>query len=721
MQFASKLRMSWIRALAGLGLAASLAQGAMGAEKAASSAAAIERGRSHWAFQPLRPSTAEELDRLLNPPIPPEHRASRRTLVRRAFLDLTGLPPTPEEAARFETDANPAAWERLTDQLLASRHYGERWARHWLDLARYADSDGYETDRDRPNAWPYRDWVIRAFNADLPYHTFISWQIAGDELDPANPDAVTATGFLSAGPIADTTPADTEENKLKIRYDELDDMVSTTGSAMLGLTLGCARCHDHKFDPIPTRDYYRLLSAFQTTQRADARLSKPHREREHWLDARRRELREAKMTELGLTEDQRFWLRQPEHFFIPIQVDLYKKFGAKLKTTDDELRARLPARQKEIWEALNQACARAEAASPETAAKALIVFDEQPEPRPTFLLHRGSVTDRSEPVTLGFLQVLQHSRLPEDYLAAARPAVLAMDEVDDSGFRTARTTWQRKALASWLADADQGAGQLLARVLVNRLWQHHFGEGLVRTPGDFGAQGEKPARPELLDALASEFIRQGWRIKPLHRLILRSALYRQAASQDRPPIRLEAEALRDAMLAVSGRLNRKMFGPPFRPIIPKEAIATRSKDEYPTDIKDGVELWRRSVYAFVKRSVPNPLMDVFDAPDSNAACSRRNTTTVPTQALTLLNDGFVRQCATQFAQRVVTETGLEPKAQIRRAYQLALSREPVPAELAKALAFLDAARDARGEGIPVEGLTDLCHALFTLNEFVYVD
>lgn len=669
--------------------------------------------RQHWAFRPLQ-STGRALDGAGGKQPP----ASRAKLIRRAYFDLLGLPPSPEEVDEFEKNPRPDAYEKLVDRLLASKHYGERWGRHWLDLARYADSDGYESDKDRPQAWPYRDWVIRALNDDLPYDRFVKWQLAGDEYAPNNPDAVAATGFLTAGPIADTTPADTEENKLKIRYDELDDMLSTSSSAMLGLTVGCARCHDHKYDPIPTRDYYRMLSAFKTTYRATTFLSKAHREREHWLAARHAELREAKMEKLGLSENEKFWLRQPEHFFIPVQVELYKKYGAKLKGSDQELRAWLPEEQRRIWTNFDQAAENAERSNPNALAKALIAFDSQRLPEEAFLLARGTVTDRRTPVTFGVLQVLLRGRTPTDYLEAATTSHGSPDEIGEDGFLSPPTTYRRKALAKWMTDVEHGAGQLLARVAVNRLWQHHFGEGLVKTPNDFGTQGAQPSEPELLDALASDLIRNGWKLKPLHRLIMLSAAYR---SDLKEPVRLEAEALRDSILAVSGRLNRKMFGPPFRPIIPKEAIATRSKDEYPANLQDGVERWRRSIYGFSKRSVSNPFMEVFDAPDLTSSCGRRNRTTVPTQALTLMNDDLVRQCATQFAQRVIGEVGLEPEPQIRRAFLLALGRAPTEAELDKGRRFLACASDVSGPAIPVEGLTDLCHTLFTLNEFIYVE
>ena len=693
-----------------------------------------EKDRNYWAFRMLSEvlppgGGVNGVDAFLFPeetPLPKN--AARSKLIRRLYLDLLGLPPTPEQVAFFQRDPSPDAYERLVDQLLANRHFGERWARHWLDLARYADSDGYEDDLDRREGWPYRDWVIRAFNEDLPFHTFLQWQIAGDEIAPTLPDAVIATGFLAAAPSQGTTPADTEENKLKIRYDELDDMVSTSASAFLGLTLGCARCHDHKFDPLPTRDYYRMAAIFSTTERRVAFLSKPRQEFEHWKEKQKVAQRDAKMTALGLTEEQKFWLRQPEHFFVPIQAQLYKEYGGQLKINDQQLRDGLPESRRNVWDALEKAIAGIDASRLPTD-KALVALDKQDEPVRQYLLRRGSVLSRKEEVSAGFLQVLNRGKGPEEFLREARPyprvAPADSPRVDKDGFVQPATTYQRKALALWLTDLEQGAGPLVARVIVNRIWQHHFGEGFVRTPDDFGYQSDAPSHPQLLEWLAAELVRHRWQLKPLHKLILMSAAYRQDTEGThgsiRHPVRLESDALRDTILAVSGQLNRKMFGPAFRPIIPKEAMATRSKDEYPSNIEEGPEIWRRSVYAFAKRSVPNPLMEVFDAPDSSASCGRRNVTTVPTQALTLLNNEAIRKSAVQFAQRVITEVGLIPDAQIRRAYQLALSRLPTLEEEARALKFLAAAPDATGAALPVEGLSDLCHVLFTLNEFIYVD
>ncbi len=726
-----------------------VAQGARWPEAPANSAPAprelrvTDADRAHWAFRPLLADEPPDLprfarartaiDSFLLAKLEPKglafsDEAGRRVLIRRLAFDLTGLPPTPVEVEAFVADPSNGAYDRLVDRLLASPHYGERWGRHWLDLARYADSDGYESDLDRKVAYRYRDFVIRALNADLPFNQFVRWQIAGDEYEPGNPSAVAATGFCTAAPSHDTTPADTDENKSKIRYDELDNIVATLGTGLLGLTIGCARCHDHKFDPIPTRDYYRMVAAFQTAERREAPLSLAHRIRDRWLEVQRRRYRESKMSDLGLSDDEKFWLRQPEHFFVPVQIELYKKYGKLLNPTPEQLRAWLGAEGRSTLEQLEAAARAAAAAGADPKATALALFDRGAQPEPAFVLARGSVTNQRDRVTVGFLQVLTGDVSAEEYLARARSGARTRNEavVPESPLGT---TYQRRALGDWLADPEHGAGGLLARVAVNRLWQHHFGDGLVRTPDDFGTKGAPPDHPELLEWLAGELVRNGWRQKPIHRLIVTSTAYRQGTFGDRAgagadpenrllgrrrPLRLEAEPLRDAMLAVSGRLSGAIYGPPFRPRIPAEAISSRSKDAYPADVQEGPALWRRSVYAFVKRSVPNPLTEVFDAPDSSAACGRRNTTVVPTQSLTLLNDEFVRGCARDFARRVSEEAGPEPATRIARAYELALGRPPRASEREAGLAFL-----AADGGL--DALTDYCHVLFTLNEFLYVD
>jgi hypothetical protein len=594
----------------------------------------------HWAFAPLRPGSLAALDQ--------GKPADARTLARRLAFDLTGLPP--EDLA--------APYETLVDRLLASPLYGERWARHWLDVARYADSGGYESDPDRKTIHAYRDAVIRAFNEDLPYDRFVAWQVAGDQVAADDPVALALTGFLACGPQAETTPTDSRRNKEKYRMDELDDLASTTSQAFLGLTIGCARCHDHKYDPLSSKEYYQLVAAFISTRREEKPLTPAHRRLQEFLEPRRAALREQLIAALAIPDAEKDILRQPVHPNNSFSAALYKKHGESVKPTDERLRPALDDDCRARWDELA-------AAVQGVAEKALTISDG--DPQKAWLLGRGDVDEKKEEVRPGFFKVLDAGRERDP-----RPRV---------------------ALGEWLTDVDRGAGRLLARVIVNRLWQHHFGEGLVATPNDFGTQGERPANADLLDGLARLLIDGGWKLKPVQRRIVTSALYKAT----RAPVRLEAEALRDAILAVSGRLNLKMYGPAVKVRIPGEAIVTRSKDDYPRNIQDGPDQWRRSVYVFVKRSVALPFFEVNDSPSPIASCGRRARTTVAPQALTLLNDPFVRDCAKAFAKRA---------GSVDNAFMLALGRAPTPKELETA-STLD--------------LVDLCHVLFTLNEFAYVD
>ncbi|MBX3436384.1 MAG: PSD1 domain-containing protein [Planctomycetaceae bacterium] len=619
-----------------------------------------ERAREHWAFQSLQSVTPPEIDRgrwganpidrfllarLDDEGLAPSPPANSRQLMRRIVFDLTGLPPTPEELDAFvaacEVDREDAL-QSLVDRLLASTHYGERWGRHWLDVARYADSDGQEGDKDRPHAYHYRDFVIRAFNDDMPFDRFVRWQLAGDEYEPDNRAAVAATGFIVAGPHTVLGDTFLEEELLRNRYNELDDMVATTGTALLGLTFGCARCHDHKYDAISAREYYRFLSAFHSGDRKEV------------------------------------------------------KIGGK-------------------------------------GPKILAFEDFGPEPATTWLFERADFYDRDQQVQLGFLEVLLRGTTVDDYHAS------------ESDRPKPDSTYQRHALAEWLTDVERGAGPLLARVIVNRLWQHHFGEGLVRTVDDFGVRGESPTHPELLEWLAHDLAANGWRLKRLHRLMMTSAAYQQGTEFDpekaaidpahrllwrRRPQRLEAEALRDAMLAISGTLNLEPFGPAFKPPIPKEAIAARNlKSEYPADAKDDPATRRRTVYMFHKRVVPYPLLQAFDRPDLLQSCGRRDQSTVAPQALALLNDPFVRARASDFATRLVNECGDENGLLVMRAFNLALGRLPRDSEHAAAVTFIAnqqrqrETRDAEQTAADIRhaAVTDFCQTLFGLNEFAYVD
>jgi hypothetical protein len=611
---------------------------------------------AHWAFLPLRKGVA-----LVAASAAPE-RERRRTLLRRVTYDLVGLPPSPAELLDFEEDPSPDAWEKVVDRLLASPRYGERWGRHWLDLARYADSSGYESDLDRPTAYPYRDAVIQAFNQDLPFDLFLRWQLAGDLLAPDRPLALALTGFLTCGPASDTTPTDTRRNKEKYRMDEMDDVVSTVGLAFLGLSLGCARCHDHKHDPITSKEYYQLVAAFLPTRRVDRPLEGARRRLEDWAEPLRRALREERLRALPIPEAHREILRQPLSVNNALSSSLYKAHGETLKVTDPELRKSLSSPARAAWDALA-------GTSPGGGVRTLAIAEGAPTV--AYWLERGDVDLKKEEVHPGV------------------PAAL--------GRRAALDGPPRVALGLWMTDPGEGAGALVARVWANRVWGHHFGEGIVGTPNDFGTQGDRPTRSELLEGLAWELVQGGWHEKSLHRRILLSAEYLAPRAR---PVRLEAEAIRDAMLALGGRLNSAMGGPAVKLRIPPEAISTRSKDEYPRNVADAPATWRRSVYAFTKRSVLVPFMDVYDAPSASASCGRRPTTTLATQAITLLNDPFVRGCARDFARRMGEDR--------ERAFREALGRPPRNAEQRLLQSYPGS-------------MTDFCQVLFMLNEFMYVD
>lgn len=619
-----------------------------------------ERAKAHWAFQPLKSVAAPAVTDASWPRSPidgfilsrqeadgirPAGPAAARQMIRRVTFDLIGLPPTPEEVRDFTaaTERDPeAALAALVDRLLESPHYGERWGRHWLDVARYADSDGQESDRDRPTAYHYRDFVIRSFNEDRAFDEFVRWQLAGDEFEPENPEAVAATGFLAAGPFAALPDNLMEDERLRNRYNELDDIVSTIGTGMLGLTLGCCRCHDHKYDAVPSRDYYRIMAAFHGGQRDE----------------------------------------------VPLGSSSEKTLGYR---------------------------------------------DPGPDPKPAWLFHRGDYYDHGTPVRLGFVSILTRGKAPEDY----RNEALERSPAKNSSN-------QRRALAAWMTDVEQGAGALVARVIVNRIWQHHFGQGLVRTAGDFGVRSEPPTHPELLEWLASDLVENGWKIKRVHRMILMSSVYRQASVARETPAadpdnrllwkmplgRLEAEVLRDSMLAVSGTLNAQAYGPAVKPPVAAEAVLARNlKDPYPADVEDGPATRRRSVYLFHKRVVPYPLLQAFDKPDAQQSCGRRDNTTVAPQALALLNDPFVRRRSLDFADRLLKDAGPEPEKWIDDAFRLALARTPAEEERSAAALFLrrqeeerqERAAQADPEEIRRLALADFCQAVFGLNEFLYVD
>jgi hypothetical protein len=637
--------------------------------------------RKHWAFQPVRRPPIPAVKDTAWPQNPidafilagleakgwePSRPAESAALLRRLYFDVVGMPPTPAELAAFLRDSSPTAWERVVTELLARPGYGECWSRHWLDLVRYADTNGYERDDIKPLVWQYRDYVIRSLNQDKPFNRFILEQLAGDELPNAGAETLIATGYYRLGPW-DDEPADPQED----RFDQLDDMVSTTAQVFLGLTLGCARCHNHKFDPLTMLDYYRMVAIFNPLER-------PRRDRAELtlpaVPARERQAVRAQMVSRALAGIG------------------YPLVGSASAPAVPALSAWLYADRR-----------RADTELP----RGYFLYEKSSAVPATHLLLRGKASR------------------PGPEVAPGMPAVLVSTQprFPQSDGSTSR---RRLTLARWIARADN---PLTARVIVNRVWQFHFGEGLVRTPSDFGFMGDRPTHPELLDWLADRFVSEGWSLKKLHHLILTSNTYRMSkrwradyGSQDpenrllwrAPYHRLEAEAIRDSILAAGGQLNRRMYGPSMYPEVPKEALASHSdpsKIWKPFNERDAS---RRTIYAFVKRSLVVPMLEVLDLCDTTKTSARRAVTTVAPQALTLFNGDFVNRQADHLADRLRREAGNDPARQIELAYLLTLCRPPSPTERAETLEFLSGQTGA-------QALPQLCRVLFNLNEFVYPD
>jgi len=571
--------------------------------------------RAYWAFQPVRrpktPAVREAkrkgnpidsfvLSRLEKAGLDFSPPATPRQLIRRVYFDLIGLPPTPQQVATFEKNPSPKAYSGVIDQLLKRPEYGERWGRHWLDVVRFAQTNGYERDDEKPLAWRYRDYVIKAFNDDLPYDQFVLEQLAGDELDKVTDDSIAATGFYRLG-VWDDEPDD----KRQAEFDGLDDMLVTTGTAMFGLTLGCARCHDHKFDPIPQADYYHMLAFLRNVRR-------------------------------------------------------YSKPGKNAS-----IFAPLPS-----------------------GGRTLAVSENGRKVLKTHLLIRGNSATPGKQVAPQFLEVLCRTK---------KMAVAKLPAASPNG----KSTGRRRVMAEWIASADH---PLTARVMVNRIWQHHFGQGIVATPNDFGKAGIRPTHPELLDWLAADFIEGGWRIKRMHRQIMLSNAYRQSSLSNQTVAiakdpgntllwrqnlrRLEAEAIRDSILAVAGTLNSERGGRGFFPRISGEVVAGQSKPGRGWEVSSPVDRRRRSIYAFVKRGLMVPLLESFDYVNSTSTLPVRPTTTVAPQALLLLNGRFIDQQAAALADRITREAPSGLDHQVRRAYELALARAPNSSESTAAVAFI---------------------------------
>ena len=641
--------------------------------------------------------------------------ADKRTLIRRVTFDLTGLPPTPEEVAAFLKDGSPGAYEKVVDRLLASPRFGERAALFWLDVVRYAESDGYKADEGRPTAWRYRDYVIQSFNADKPFDRFVKEQIAGDELYPGDPAALVATGFLRHYPY--------EFNAVNVeqkRQDMLNDVTDTTAAAFLGLTLGCAKCHDHKTDPVTQEDYYRFQSFFagfwpEDRQVANAEsLVETERRKKEW-EAKTEEVRR-QMAEIEKPFRDKAMAKErsrfPEEYTLIIdtpaeeRTPLQKQLGWMVEKQVLSARRFTPTQMKgaerEKWEGMAKRMAEYDKDKPAAVPTAMAMTDVGPVAPPTRLLKRGDWRKPGKELKPGYLSAI------DDRDATVTPTPQG-------------TTGRRAALANWIAS---DSNPLTARVAVNRVWQQLFGRGIVGSPSDFGVTGDKPTHPELLDWLSNDFTANGWRLKRLYRQIVTSAGYRQSGVADHgrkadpdnallwrmPRKRLDGEALRDAVLAVSGQLNLKAGGPSVYPELPEELRKTTPSWKVSDD---PAERNRRSVYVAVKRNHRYPFFALFDSPDRTEVCARRFVTTTAPQALTLLNDTMVLGYAKAFAGRV-TKDATDADAVVGKAFELALGRFPDTEERDAAKGFL-----ARHEG--ADAVVDLCHALLNLSEFLYVD
>lgn len=694
-------------------------------------------GSTYWAYRALRPVTirdrgatgqnAHPIDVLSEEQwqleaFEPVELPDESIWLRRLWWEALGVPPTSKELQTLG-ERQAVAGPDWVDYVLSDPRFGEHQATFWLDLVRYADSNGYEEDEIREHAYSYRDFVIWAFNSDLPYRDFVRWQIAGDELEPDNPIAAAATGYLTAAPYNTFLPQQSE------RWDELDSIVATTGKVFLASTIGCARCHDHPYDLISTEDYYRLAAIFASTRRDEVYLSADlgaaYLAEAGDVLAYRAQLRKMMIRSLqydkiianeDFTAADIRLLQQPLDPKNTRQVDLLSLCGRCLvvdptEYTDDWLPV---ADDHSRYEEIIAALAEKEPQLPVEPPKGLVISGSDVVSLP--ILHGGSVERPGRHVLPSFPASLSSAGLPnstDDWMRW------------DASSETARP---RTALANWMTDHHDGAGALLARVIVNRIWQQYFGRGLVETTSDFGGEGKSPQHEALLDYLAWELVRQHWSLKSIHRLILTSKLYRctrhfppsTADLTNSPgslwcvPRRLTAEMFYDSLLLLGGNLNPQMYGPAYQPAIPLGAIYFRDESDpdatWPTQVPPRPAIWRRAVYAMRRRSCPIPLLQLLDAPDRFQSCEMRQNTIVPTQMLLLMNDPFVQQQCHRIAIRVlasVEET--TPPDLIRNCYQLILGRMPSPDEVAAADRFLLAS-----------SLADLVHVLLLSNEYWYI-
>ena len=643
--------------------------------------------------------------------------ADRLTLLKRASYDLTGLPPSQAQIDEFLGDQSPKAWESAIDQLLASPRYGEKWGRHWLDLARYGDTAGFEQDPYLLIAWRYRDYVIKSFNDDKPYDRFAKEQIAGDELFPDDAEARSGTGFYRVGPNRDLLFKVEDVNLVEKRTD----MVDTTASVFLGLTVGCARCHDHKFDPIPQQDYYRLQAIFQPAV-ADRVFQEYNKGRQYDLSENSRSFRLYQMGEQSARINAKYAdpLKAKKLAALPAEVVTALQTAEEKRTLDQARLAldnapKIRVSQDEIDGLMSE---EDKATIASISKRLLKIFTGYaPPPMSPAIIDIG----RDAPKT--FIAIRGNPETPGAEVQPGFPTALGGGDVPEPPLH-AQTTYRRKALAEWIANEEN---PLFARVMVNRIWQFHFGSGLMRTSSDFGARGGFPSHPELLDWLAAEFAERKWSVKSMHKLIMMSAAYQRSANptdtaRAKDPgngllshfnrRRLEAEEIRDASLQVTGELNLKMGGVPAVPPLTKEEMFGMIGD--PANqwsvSPDPAEHVRRTIYTLQRRTFQHPMAQAFDGPDGVMSCPQRNESTTAPQSLALLNGGFTTDRAKALARAIKT-----PAEAWGRVY----GRAPSEEENAVALALLD--RQASLTGSRTAAIAEIVRGLLNTNEFLYVD
>ncbi len=661
-----------------------------------------------WLRNDIDSFVLSKLESVSLKPAPP---ATRQQLVRRAYYDLIGLPPTPREVEAFVNDPDPDAFEKLVDQLLASPHYGEKWGRHWLDLVRYAESNSFERDGTKPFVWRYRDYVIQSFNDDTPYDQFLIEQLAGDEIQDPSQDSMIATGYYRLGQW-DDEPADPKQ----AMYDDLDDIVATTGQTMLGLTVNCARCHDHKIDPIPREDYYSLVSFFENIRRYGVRSDESvfaASVRTLPGEAEDEEIQHHAAVVAGI-EKQIIAIEtivKPD--FEPVEHEEFQYEMNRIRLLEKRVGGLLTRKQFSEYKRLKDKLKKL-VENPPGSIQILCVKENEGQPPQSYVRVRGNAHVQGAQVQPAFISVL----------SPPKPEV----EPPTGG----ATSGRRLALAKWIASSKN---PLTARVMVNRIWQYHFGRGIVRSASDFGFQGTPPTHPQLLNWLADEFVRQKWSVKAMHRVIMTSNTYRMSSQFDAAAYavdpdndlfwrfnlrRLAAEEIRDSILAVSRQLNlSKMFGPSVFTAMPEEVLAGQSQPGKGWGTSAEQDRRRRSIYIHIKRSLPVPILATNDAADTDNTCPVRFITTQPTQALGMLNSDFTNQQARLFADDIRNEFNGVPQ-QLEEVLKRVTQRQPTEAEILRGLNFIETVQSEPGV-TPTQALEYFCLMALNLNEFVYVD